>query len=79
MSEDEYRELKAKHDEHVRAASEARGAKKGLEDRIRKEFKLPDLKAAKAKLKSLAGDVARLEGELDELKTAYEEEFPSEA
>lgn len=79
MTEDEYRELKARHDEHVRSASEARGAKKGLEDRIRKEFKLPDLKAAKAKLKTLGNDVTRLEGEVDELKTAYEEEFPSEA
>lgn len=79
MTEQEYKVMKAHHEEAQRAAHEASGAKKGLEDRLRKEFKLPHLAAAKAKLKSYDALVARLDAEVEEAKTAYEEEFADEA
>jgi hypothetical protein len=79
MTEEEYRAMKVEHDSVQQAASEARGAKKGLEDRLRKEFKLPSLGAAKLKLKHLSADVARLESELETAAAAYQEEFQNEA
>lgn len=79
MTEQEYRRMKEEHEAASRAASESRGQKKGLEDRLRKEFKLPTLAAAKAKLKQMGAEVARLEGEVEEAAAAYHEEFSREA
>lgn len=79
MTEQEYREMKAEHEAAAQAASEGRGAKKGLEERLRKEFKLPDLKAARAKLKTSAAEIAKLEKEVDAAAAAYHQEFQSEA
>jgi hypothetical protein len=78
MTEQEYKAMKAGHDAAVQAAAEGRGAKKGLEERLRKEFKLPSLGAAKLKLKHMAADVARLEQEVDAAAAAYQEEFSDE-
>jgi hypothetical protein len=78
MTEQEYKAMKAQHEAAAQSASEARGAKKGLEERLLKEFKLVNLAAAKAKLKQMDAEVARLDKEVDAAATAYHKEFPGE-
>lgn len=79
MTEQAYKEMKAQHEAAAQAASEGRGAKRGLEDRLRREFKLQNLAAARAKLKASAAEIAKLEKEVDAAAAAYHNEFASEA
>lgn len=75
MTEQEYKQLKAENDATQKAASEARGAQKNLQARLKTEFGLTSTAAAKAKLKTLAAEKAKLEKEVAEEAEAYKEQF----
>ena len=76
MTEQEYKALKEEHESAASAASEARGALKNLMARLKGEFKLNSVEEAKARLKKLSAEKARLEKELDAAVSQYQEEFP---
>lgn len=78
MTDQEYKQLKAENDAVQKAASEARGALKNLQARLKTEFGLASTAAAKAKLKSLAAEKLRLETEVEEEAEAYKQEFAHE-
>lgn len=70
--------MKAENEATQKAASEARGALKGLQARLKTEFGLASTAAAKAKLKSLAAEKAKLEKEVEKEAQAYKQEFSNE-
>lgn len=77
MTDQEYKQLKAENDAAQKAAAEARGAKASHMKRLKEEFGLDSLAAAKQKLNALKSTVSSLEKEVDALHEAYKEEFPS--
>lgn len=74
MTESEYKKIRREHDAAKESASEARGVLQSLTDRLKNEFKLPDVKAARKKLKTLAAEVKTLEADFQQKLETYQKE-----
>jgi hypothetical protein len=73
MDEKEFKELKEKHDAAQEEAAEARGALNSLKVRLREEFGVKDVKAARERLKELSRQSKTLRAEFDAALKIYKE------
>jgi len=74
MEEVEYKKLNLEHELAKTAASEARGVRQTQLARLKEEFNLPDVKAARDRLKVLGREIKTLEADFTQKLEAYKKE-----
>lgn len=78
MTEQAYKALKEQHDAAQEAASEAKGALKNLQARLKNEFGLKSAAEARVRLKEMAAQKAKLEKQVNAAVAKYKQEFPND-